>query len=389
MTVLSSADGASIAAPAGANTPSRRRAVGVWLCCVAALVFAIVLVGGATRLTESGLSIVEWKPVTGVIPPLSTSDWQAEFAKYKTIPQYEQLNHGMSLDDFKAIYWWEWGHRLMGRIIGVAFLLPFLWFLSRRAFDRRTGIALGAIFGLGAVQGGVGWWMVASGLTERIRVSHYRLAFHLTLACMVYLALVWAADRLLTVPDSHRAQVRAALPRRLRWSAAALPVLVLVQIYLGALVAGLHAGLVYNTWPLINGTFIPTPGDLLFNQPLWRNLFENHLTVQFEHRMTAYALVALALFHAVDVRRLGPGPLATTAGFVAVAALAQGGLGIMTLLFRVPIGLAIAHQAMALIVLTAATLHAAGAGSTRKPVEAAHCHGDEPSPPGRVLGSAA
>jgi cytochrome c oxidase assembly protein subunit 15 len=325
---------------------------------VAALVFAMVLVGGATRLTESGLSIVEWKPVTGVVPPLSVADWQAEFAKYKTIPQYEQLNHGMSLEDFKAIYWWEWGHRLLGRIIGAAFLLPFLWFLWRRAFDRRTGIALAGIFGLGAVQGGVGWWMVASGLTERIRVSQYRLAFHLTLACMIYVALVWAADRLLTAPAQQGANVTAELPRRLRWSAAALPMLVLAQIYLGALVAGLHAGLVYNTWPLINGSFIPAPADLLFDQPLWRNLFENHLTVQFEHRMMAYTLIALTLFHAVDVRRLGPAPLATTAGFVAVAVLAQGCLGIMTLLFHVPIGLATAHQAVALVALTAATLHA-------------------------------
>jgi heme a synthase len=357
MTVLSSADGASIAAPANVNKPSSSRAVGVWLWCVAALVFAMVLVGGATRLTESGLSIVEWKPVTGVVPPLSVADWQAEFAKYKTIPQYEQLNRGMSLDDFKAIYWWEWGHRLLGRIIGAAFLLPFLWFLWWRAFDRRTGIALGGIFGLGAIQGVVGWWMVASGLTERVRVSHYRLAFHLTLACMIYVALVWAAERLLTKPNPRGAQVMVGR-RRLRWSAAALPILVLAQIYLGAMVAGLHAGLVYNTWPLINGSFIPAPADLLFDQPLWRNLFENHLTVQFEHRMTAYALLALTLFHTVDVRRLGPGPLATTAGFVAVAALAQAGLGIMTLLFSVPIELAMAHQAMALVVLTVATVHA-------------------------------
>jgi cytochrome c oxidase assembly protein subunit 15 len=322
---------------------------------VAALVFAMVLVGGATRLTESGLSITEWKPVTGVIPPLSAAEWQAEFDKYKTIPQYAQLNNGMSLDAFKNIYWWEWGHRMLARVIGVAFLLPFLWFLWRRAFDRRTGLALAGIFALGAVEGGVGWWMVASGLTERIRVSPYRLAFHLTLASMIYLALVWTADRLLSAP-AVPAKDRA--PVRLRWTAAALPALVLVQIYLGALVAGLHAGLIYNTWPEINGAFIPAPADLFFDQPLWRNFFENHLTVQFEHRMTAYALVMLALFHAVDARRLGPGPLAASAGFVAIAALAQAGLGIMTLLFSVPLHLALTHQAMALVVLTAATLHA-------------------------------
>jgi cytochrome c oxidase assembly protein subunit 15 len=368
MTLLwpSSADGASIAAPAEANKPSASRAIGVWLACVAALVFAMVLVGGATRLTESGLSIVEWKPVTGVIPPLSEADWQVEFAKYKTIPQYEQLNHDMSLDGFKAIYWWEWGHRLLGRVIGAAFVVPFLWFLWRRVFDRRTGLALGGIFALGAVQGGVGWWMVASGLAGRTHVSHYRLAFHLTLACMIYVALVWAADRLLyrpAAPPPYPSPLaggnRESGGALRRWSAGALLALVILQIYLGALVAGLHAGLIYNTWPLIDGSFIPSGTDLFFGQPLWRNLFENHLTVQFEHRMTAYALVALALFHAIDARRLGPGPLATGAGFVAIAALAQASLGIMTLLFSAPIQLALVHQAMALVVLTAATLHAA------------------------------
>jgi cytochrome c oxidase assembly protein subunit 15 len=239
------------------------------------------------------------------------------------------------------------------------FLLPFLWFLWQRAFDRRTGISLAGIFALGAVQGAVGWGMVASGLTERVRVSHVWLAFHLTLACLIYAALVWAADRLLPAPAE---QGRAS--RRLRWSAAALPALVLVQISLGALVAGLHAGLIYNTWPLIDGSFIPSSAALFFDQPLWRNLLDNHLTVQFEHRMMAYALVALALFHAIDARRQGTGTLAAGAGFVAIAALAQAGLGIMTLLFGVSmegmrIELALMHQAMAIVVLTAATLHAA------------------------------
>ena len=175
--------------------PPAARAVGLWLWCVAALVFAMVLVGGATRLTKSGLSITEWKPVTGVVPPLSEADWQAEFARYKTIPQYERLNRGMSLGAFKAIYWWEWAHRLLGRLIGVVFALPFLWFLWRRAIDRRLGVALAGIFVLGVVQGAVGWWMVASGLTERVNVSQYRLAFHLTLACIIYAALAWTAER--------------------------------------------------------------------------------------------------------------------------------------------------------------------------------------------------
>ena len=337
------------------HAPPAARAVGSWLWCVAALVFAMVLVGGATRVTESGLSITEWKPVTGVMPPLSEADWQAEFARYKTIPQYERLNRGMSLTAFKAIYWWEWAHRLLGRLIGVVFALPFLWFLWRRAIDRRLGAALAGIFALGAVQGAVGWWMVASGLTERVSVSQYRLAFHLTLACIILAALTWTADRTMR-PAPTRAE-----PRRLRWGAAALLVLVIGQIYLGALVAGLHAGLIYNTWPLIDGSFIPAAANLLFDQPLWRNFFENTLTVQFDHRMVAYALGALALVHAVDAHRSGDDHVATGAAFVAVAVLAQAGIGIMTLTSGVPLHLALLHQAMALMVLTAATLHAARA----------------------------
>jgi heme a synthase len=393
---------------AGTRKPApASRAVGVWLWCVAGLVFAMVLVGGATRLTESGLSIVEWKPVTGAIPPLGEADWQSEFAKYKAIPQYERLNRGMSLDEFKTIYWWEWGHRLLGRLIGAAFLLPFLWFLWRRSFDRRTGLALAGIFALGAVQGAVGWWMVASGLAERVSVSQYRLAFHLTLACMIYVALVWTADRTLFAAASARAAKsgslspcgggtgwggvrhgdavphlptptpdpspqgggeawRCAVPRRLRWSAGALLALVIVQIYLGALVAGLRAGLIYNTWPLIDGSLIPPAANLFFDHPLWRNFFENALTVQFDHRMLAYALCALALIHAIDARLQGRGePLAMGAGVVAVALLAQAGIGIMTLTTGVPLGLALLHQAVALVALAGATLHAARTWSRR------------------------
>jgi len=358
----------------GAGAATRKpapaaRAVGMWLWCVAGLVFAIVLVGGATRLTESGLSIVEWKPVTGAVPPLGEADWQAEFARYKTIPQYERLNRGMSLDEFKTIYWWEWGHRLLGRLIGAAFLLPFLWFLWRRSFDRRTGLGLAGIFALGAVQGAVGWWMVASGLTERVSVSQYRLAFHLALACMIYVALVWTADRTPSPCPPRQAgegregaATEAALrvvPRRLRWSAGALLALAIVQIYLGALVAGLRAGLIFNTWPLIDGSFVPRAADLFFAHPLLRNFFENTLTVQFDHRMMAYGLCALALIHAVDARFHGDKPLARGAGFVAAALLVQASIGIVTLIRSVPIELALLHQAVALVVLTAVTLHAA------------------------------
>ena len=350
----------------------RERLVGLWLRLVAALVFAMVVVGGATRLTESGLSIVEWQPVEGVIPPLGEADWQAAFEKYKTIPQYEILNRGMSLDDFKAIYWWEWGHRLLGRLVGVAFLLPFLWFLWRGFIDRGLASALGGIFALGALQGAIGWWMVASGLTERLRVSQYRLAFHLTLACILYAALLWVADWVTgsaAAPSSRMRgegrsvgtspQIRGGEPpRRLAYTAGVLLALVIAQIYVGAFVAGLRAGLIYNTWPLIDGSMVPSAANLFFDQPLWRNFFENALTVQFDHRMTAYTLVALALFHAVDVGRHERGVLATSAGVLAVGVLAQVMLGILTLLQSAPIGLALMHQAMALVVLTAATLHA-------------------------------
>jgi heme A synthase len=236
----------------------RHRVMRIWLWSIAALIFAMVLVGGATRLTESGLSITEWQPVTGTLPPLSDAAWTAAFEKYKAIPQYQQVNRGMSLAEFKTIFWWEWAHRLLGRLIGAAFLLPFLWFLWRGWVEPGLRGRLWLIFGLGALQGAVGWWMVASGLAERVEVSQYRLAFHLTLACLIYVAVLGTAERL-----SGGAPV--AVNTRLRATAAGLVVLVLAQIYLGALVAGLRAGLVYNTWPTIDGALVhgpvPAPHD--------------------------------------------------------------------------------------------------------------------------------
>ena len=329
----------------------RRRAVRLWLLAVAALIFAMVLVGGATRLTESGLSITEWQPVTGVLPPLTDAGWNAEFDKYKAIPQYQQINRGMTLGEFKAIFWWEWAHRLLGRVIGAAFLLPFLWFLWRGYVEPGLRWRLWTIFGLGAFQGGVGWWMVASGLAGRTEVSQYRLAFHLTLACAIYVATVWTADRL------AERRTPAAAPR-LRLGALALLMLVLAQIYLGALTAGLRAGLVYNTWPQIDGAFIPAAARLFLDQPLWRNFFENTLTVQFDHRMMAYTVLLVALLHAVDALR-ARGPAATGAVVLACAVTLQATLGILTLLYVAPLALALAHQGMALVVLTLASLHAA------------------------------
>jgi len=331
---------------------TRRRAVRLWLLAVAALMFVTVVVGGATRLTESGLSIVEWKPVTGVVPPLDAFAWQAEFDKYKTIPQYREHNAGMSLDEFKTIYWWEWTHRLLARLVGAAFIVPFLWFLWRGWIEPPLRARLWTIFALGAALGAVGWWMVASGLAERVSVSQYRLAFHLTLACVIFAAIVWTAQGL--VP---RAPIVA--PMRVRAGAAAVLALVIVQIYLGALVSGLRAGLIYNTWPLIDGSVVPEGSRLLFYSPLWRNFFENSLTVQFDHRMAAYGLVLLALLHAADVARTLRGGAALTAALALVSAVVlQAALGIATLIHQAPLALALLHQAMAMVVLTIAVAHA-------------------------------
>lgn len=329
------------------------RAVRAWLYIVAALMVVTLIVGGATRLTESGLSITEWRPVTGVLPPMSALEWQVEFDKYKEIPQYRELNHGMSVDEFKTIYYWEWSHRLLARTVGFVFLLPFLFFLWRGWIEPHLKWRLWTMFGAGAALGAVGWWMVSSGLAGRTSVSQYRLGFHLTLACAIYAAIVWTARRLTERPP-------VLVPRRIQWSAVALMLLVVLQIYLGALVAGLDAGLTFNTWPLMDGAFIPPAERLWFETPAWRNLFENNLTVQFNHRMVAYLIWILSIAHLVDVMRtLRNGPAFDGALVLAGVITMQAGLGIMTLLYLAPLGLALAHQALAIVVLTVAVVHAA------------------------------
>src|SRR6478735_3643693 len=328
------------------------RAVRWWLFSVAALIAIMVLVGGATRLTESGLSIVEWKPVTGTLPPLTEAQWTQAFEGYKTIPQYRELNAGMSLTEFKTIFWWEWSHRLLGRVIGAVYLLPFLFFLWRGALGRELKRRLWLIFGLGALQGAVGWWMVASGLTQRVEVSQYRLATHLILALVIFAAIVWTLRRLAERPQS------VANPR-LKITSVVLLALVFLQLYFGALVAGLRAGRVFNTWPDIDGSFIPSAARLFFEQPWWRNLFDNTLTVQFEHRMTAYALLVLVLLHAFDAVGARAGAaIVRGAWWLAAAIVLQATLGILTLLNQVPIDLALTHQAVAIVVLTLAILQA-------------------------------
>ncbi|MGO4715625.1 COX15/CtaA family protein [Bradyrhizobium sp. 2TAF24] len=321
----------------------------IWLAAVAALILAMVLVGGATRLTESGLSIVEWKPVTGTLPPLTADGWNAAFEAYKKIPQYRELNHGMSLAEFKEIFWWEWSHRLLGRVIGAAYLLPFLWFLWRATLSGELKRRLWVIFALGGLQGAVGWWMVASGLTERVEVSQYRLAAHLMLALVIYSAIVWTLRRL-------RPGTPVVAPPRLRVTAIVLLGLVYLQLYFGALVAGLRAGRAFNTWPLIDGAFIPDAARLFFEQPWWRNFFDNTLTVQFCHRMLAYTIWIVAILHVIDAIRSRAGTAVNGALWLVIAVTLQAALGILTLLHMVPIGLALAHQGVAIVVLTLALL---------------------------------
>ena len=327
----------------------RLRPVRLWLLVSAAMILLTLIVGGATRLTESGLSIVEWKPVTGVLPPFSQAEWQTEFTKYQAIPQYRELNRGMSLDAFKTIYWWEWSHRLLARLAGAVFLLPLLFFLWRGAIPSGLRLRLWMIFAAGAALGAIGWWMVSSGLTQGVSVSQYRLAFHLTLATAIYASILWTARQLAD-------QTPSAAPARLRFGALVLAALLLFQIYLGALVAGLDAGLVFNTWPLIDGALVPSPERLWFIQPAWRNLFENTLTVQFNHRMAAYAIWGLAMLHAFDAwrSRSDSGGARVLAGAVTL----QAGLGIVTLLHQAPLPLALGHQVLAILVFSVAVIHA-------------------------------
>ena len=333
------------AAPSRAGTgPSTVR---LWLFAVAALVFAMVLVGGATRLTESGLSITQWKPVTGVIPPLSAADWQAEFDRYKAIPQFAELNPDMTLAGFKTIFWWEWSHRLLARIVGAAFILPGLYFWMRGRLKGALGREVLVATGLLALEPIVGWWMVSSGLSERVEVAQDRLALHLLIAAGVFAALISAA-----VGMGERG-LKAA-PRGFVVSAAAFAALVYCQIGLGALVAGLRAGLIYNTWPLMGVNFVP--GEA-FPSPWPRALIDDPATAQFDHRTVAYAVVVFAIVQALAAVRAAPPALARRAALLAGVAALQAALGIMTLVMAVPLGLALAHQAAALVLFGLAVAH--------------------------------
>jgi heme a synthase len=316
------------------------RPVRIWLLIVAALVGATVLVGGATRLTESGLSITEWRPVTGTLPPLSDAQWNEEFAKYREIPQYQQVNRGMSLSEFKYIYYWEWGHRLLGRLIGLAFAVPLAVFWWQGRLTRSLTPKLLLLLFLGGLQGFIGWWMVTSGLVTRTSVAPYRLATHLTLAFFIFAYLFYVARSLAPKP--------LAVPLAVRATGWAVLVLAFVQVFLGAIVAGLDAGLSYTTWPLMDGALIPSFAQMTPLEPLWRNLFENPMASQFAHRMTAYALLALAAFHALQARGTAA---ARPAVVLLITVSVQAVIGILTLIHLVPISLALLHQLGALGVI--------------------------------------
>jgi cytochrome c oxidase assembly protein subunit 15 len=326
-------------------------AVAAWLLLCCALVFCMIVVGGVTRLTHSGLSITEWQPIVGTLPPLSDADWQSAFDKYRLTPEYREVNKGMSLAAFKGIFWWEYFHRLLGRLIGVVFLLPFVGFaLSRKIPEGYAPMLLG-IFVLGGLQGAMGWYMVQSGLVDDPRVSQFRLTAHLGLAFVIFGAMFWLALSLLNRRSVER---RSAARRSALRFAGALVALVLFMVLTGGLVAGIRAGFAYNTFPLMNGAWIPP--ELFMLEPWWKNFFWNMATVQFDHRLVAYALAVAVCLLWWKVRRVDDAPRrARRAVLLLTAMLAvQIGLGIATLLLVVPLHLAATHQAGAVLVFAAA-----------------------------------
>ena len=334
--------------PDDARHPFVRR----WLLLTALLVFVMVLVGGATRLTGSGLSITEWRPVAGAIPPLNAADWAAEFARYKASPQYELLNRGMEMGEFQFIYWWEWGHRQLGRLIGLIFAAGLAFAALRRWVSPRLGVLL---FGMGLVlglQGAIGWIMVASGLKPgMIAVAPVKLTLHLGFACLFLASVVFVWARLALARDETPGPRAAIL---LLWS------LILLQILLGGLVAGSRAGLTYNTWPLMDGAFIPAAAKLFVTTPWIENFVDNPTLVQFNHRMVAYLVLIVAVAQAIALRRKsGRTPISRRAASIAGGVSLQVVLGIITLLLAVPLWAGLAHQGLAILIFADATRHLA------------------------------
>jgi len=326
---------------------SARRQVAAWLLLCCAMIFAMVVLGGATRLTGSGLSMVEWDPIFGVVPPLNQAQWEDVFAKYRESPEYQKINIGMDLEGFKSIYWYEFTHRLLGRSIGMAFLLPFLYFLARRMLTPRLIPRLAFAFVLGGLQGLLGWYMVKSGLVDRPHVSQYRLTAHLGLALLIYCYLLWLLLDLLFPKQSSDAAGNGGSRR----AAMVIFALVAITIVSGGFVAGLKAGFAYNTFPKMGDQWLPPAGWIL--QPGWRNLFENIATVQFDHRVLAtLTLFSVLWFWVYSVRRSLPSRVRFGIHALLLVAIAQVILGISTLLLHVPVALGVIHQAGALTLLT-------------------------------------
>lgn len=337
---------------------ARPRLVARWLVAVAVLIVAMVAVGGITRLTESGLSITQWKPISGIVPPLTEAQWQAEFANYKRIPEYQQLNRGMTLAGFQGIFFWEYLHRLLGRLIGLAFALPLAWFAWRRWVPAGYGRRLVALLALGGFQGAIGWWMVASGLSVRTDVSHLRLAAHLVTALVILSGIVWTALDLFALsrdPLSHSARLTAL-------SAATLALLGL-QITWGAFTAGLDAGYAFSSWPLMGDALFPAGAPML--APGWTNAVDNPIVVQFIHRWLAFAAAAGLVWLGARAAKAG----APRVAFAVIALTGlQISLGIATLLSGVEIVLAVAHQVNAALLLIATVTAAHAVGSHRPAV---------------------
>ena len=348
--------GLASSAPPGAQAANEEadRRIAMWLLVCGAMIFAMVVIGGVTRLTQSGLSMVEWKPLLGILPPLDDGEWRRLFGEYQRYPEYWVLNTGMTLDDFKRIFWFEYTHRLWGRLIGLVFLLPFLYLLSRGRIGKRLGLHLGIIFALGALQGGLGWYMVKSGLVKDPAVSQYRLAAHLGAAFAIYAYILWIALGLLAgrAARARGAGVRGSNPG-LKRLAIFVVALVSLTVMSGAFVAGIDAGLGYNTFPLMGGQWVPD--EIFLLDPPIANFFENAATVQFNHRVLGIlTLAAVILLWLVSRRCELPGRARLALDLTLAMAVLQPGLGIATLLLAVPVALAAAHQAGALALFTLA-----------------------------------
>ncbi len=327
-----------------------RPMVAAWLLVVAAMVTAMVMLGGATRLTHSGLSMVQWQPLMGTLPPLNEADWLDTFNKYKQYPEYQKINQGMTLSEFKGIFYYEYSHRVLGRGIGLVFAVPFLWFLLTGRIERRRRAAIFALFVLGGLQGLIGWWMVKSGLVDRPDVSHYRLTVHLGVAFLILGGLIWVALDLLA--KARTAVAATAGDRGLRALSWLAVVLVFLQVLSGGLVAGLDAGFVYNSFPMMNEYWLPP--ELAELTPWWLNMLENVVTVQFDHRIGAYLCTLLFLGLWFKARSIVLDPAARLAlNLMLVALGVQLALGVATLLLIIPVSLAVLHQGGALLLFAA------------------------------------